>query len=121
MKSVSKICLTGLSSLLVIAPAALAQVNPPTDVSNLALSAPTDSTALIGKITTILKWIQYGLFLVAAFLVILAAYDYLMSRGDAEGIKKAQGTLLYAVIAIVVGLLAGGLPSIVSKILGVGV
>ncbi len=82
------------------------------------LNAVTDEKNLIGKLTTIIKWLQYGLFLVAAFLIILAAYDYLTSRGESEGIKKAQNTLLYAVVAIVVGLLAGGIPSIVKNILG---
>ena len=119
MQTIKKIILP-VSSLIAAIPAfTAAQVTQTPDFSNVAgATAPSTAPELVTKITLIIHWIQYGLFIAGAILIVIAAYDYLFSKGDAEKIKTAQSTLIYAVIALVIGLVAGGLPSVIGSILG---
>ena len=63
--------------------------------------------------------VEYGLFVAATILIVLAAFDYLFSKGDPEKVKAGQNALIYAIVALIVGVLAGGIPKIVGGILGV--
>ncbi len=115
MNSLTSKIYLGLSGLLIFTPSAFARA---VSFESYVDGAPKSSGEFIVKAVNILSWLRYGLFLVAAFLILHAAYDFLFSKGVAEEVKKAQDTLLYAIVAIVVGLLAGGLPSIVKSMLG---
>ncbi len=59
-----------------------------------------------------LSWIvQFVFFIfmtVAVIFIIVAAFQFLTAAGDAEAIKKARTSILYAVIAIVVAVMAYG-------------
>lgn len=67
---------------------------------------------------TIVNLLFAALIFVTIFFVVLAAFKYLTAGGDPEKVKAASHQLLFAAVAIVVALLAKGLPSIVNSIVG---
>jgi hypothetical protein len=67
---------------------------------------------------TIVNLLFAVLIFATIFFVVLAAFKYLTAGGDPEKVKAASHQLLFAAIAIVVALLAKGLPSIVNSIVG---
>ena len=74
---------------------------------------------MFDKIETLLSWFVGIFFLVATVFIIIAAYKYLTAKGDPDAVKEAQNRLIYAVIAIVVAILAYSIPRIVESFLGV--
>ncbi|HVO28550.1 MAG TPA: hypothetical protein VMT81_01025 [Candidatus Paceibacterota bacterium] len=69
---------------------------------------------------TVFSWMFYGLIVLAVVFVVVGAYKYLTSSGEAEKVKSANNTLMYAAIAVAVALLAKAIPSIVASFLGAG-
>ncbi len=70
---------------------------------------------LIGRITNILL---VALIVLAVIFIIMAAFKYLTAGGDSEKVGAANKQILYAAIAVAVGLLATAVPSVVSSIIG---
>ena|SRR3989344_2448012 len=64
-----------------------------------------------------LFWI---LIVAVLIFVVVAAFRYLTAAGDPEKVKKANYTLIYAAVAIVVALIARTLPQIVNSFTGSG-
>ncbi len=77
-----------------------------------------DVVTLIG---TIGRWIFGILIAVAVIYILLAAYKYLTAAGDAEKIKSANHNLIYAAVAVAIGILALGIPQLVGNLFGVSV
>ena len=65
-------------------------------------------------------WFQAFFFIIAAIFIIIAAFTYLTSGGDEDKVKRAKTELIYAVIAIVVALLAFVVVAIMRNFLGGG-
>jgi len=63
-------------------------------------------------------WAFWFLIALAIVFGVIAAYRYLTAAGNAEKVKAANNTLLYAAIAIAVALLARGIPLIVGSFFG---
>ena len=89
--------------------------------------APTNNLNNIGAITgttglicTLINWIFWGLIVLTVVFVLVAAFRYLTAAGEPDKVKEAGNTLLYAAIAVVVALIAKGLPLIVSSFIGGG-
>ena len=87
-------------------------------------SNPTP-TAEISKVQGVLDfvcnifgWMFYFLIALAVLFIVIGAYRYLTSGGNPEKVKGANNTLLYAAIAVAVGLLARSIPLIVADFLG---
>jgi hypothetical protein len=57
------------------------------------------------------------LMIVAVILILIAAFHYLTAAGDPTKVKKAHDMLIYAAVAIAVGLIAKGITFIVRTIL----
>ncbi|MDO8302682.1 MAG: hypothetical protein Q7T18_05535 [Sedimentisphaerales bacterium] len=70
-------------------------------------------------ILSIFDWLFYALIIVTIFFVLMAAFKYLTADGDPGKVSEASKQLLYAAIAIVVGILAVVFPKIVASIIGV--
>jgi len=102
------------SGLLVMSSGALAQnstqVIPPTQ----KFSTFQD---ILGIINTFLSWIFTLLLVLAAIFIILAAFYYLTAGGDEEKISKAKGRLIYAVVAIAIGLVATSVRFVVEQLI----
>lgn len=61
---------------------------------------------ILGIIKTLTTWLLTALITVAVIFVIIAAYKYLTAAGDPEKVKKAGNMIIYAAVAIGIGLLA---------------
>ncbi|MGC9598847.1 MAG: hypothetical protein ABSE18_00465 [Minisyncoccia bacterium] len=88
-----------------------------------AATLPTSTITSTADITTllcdVLNWVYWGLIVVGIMMLLMGGYRYATSAGDPEGVSKANKTLLYAVIAIVVALVAKGVPFIIGSIFSV--
>ncbi len=68
---------------------------------------------------TIVDWIFWGLLILAVIFVLVSAYRYATSSGDPEKVHDAGRTLVFASVAVVVALLAGGLPALIGSFFNV--
>jgi VIT1/CCC1 family predicted Fe2+/Mn2+ transporter len=70
---------------------------------------------------TLINLINIGrnvLFILAGALIIWAAFLFLTSGGAPEKIKTAKNVLIYAILAIVLGLIAFGVAGFVGSLIG---
>jgi len=105
-KRLSVLVSMGLLTVLLVPMLALAQEEPP---------AAGDLWVIIASVT---NWF-YGIFLaLAVIMVIYAGVMFLTAGGDAEKITKARNALMYAVIGVVVALLARSIVPIAKALLG---
>ncbi len=117
MKNFKKVAVAaGAVGLLVMPFLAFAQL-PTTAPTPNATGPVTSVGSVINLINKVLFWIATVFWIVAAIMVFYAAFLYLTAAGDEEKVKKASHTLLYAVVAIAVGLMAYGLPVLVNGFL----
>ncbi len=109
MEKFKKITLWSVLALQVIVPVlALAQQDP-------AVRDFCDVIKVIERITRILLVV---LIVLAVIFIIMAAFKYLTAGGDSEKVAAANKQILYAAIAVAVGLLATAVPRVVGSILG---
>lgn len=98
-------------------------------VLTLAQSTPVTPTPgpiggieqLFGIIVKISNYFFTVLLLLAVIFVIVAAFRYLTAGGEAEDISKAHQSLIYAGVAILVGVLAKTIIFVVGQIAGYSV
>jgi len=80
---------------------------------------PISSTqGIIDLINKVLYWVATLFWIAAAIFIFYAAFLYLTASGEQEKVTKASRQFLYAVVAIAVGLMAYGLPTLVRSFLG---
>jgi len=82
------------------------------------LGSGTTFRSLLGKIFTSLYEI---LLVVIPIIIVVGAFQMLFSSGDPEKFKKGQRTIVYAVIGLVIVLMAQGIVAIVERIFKTGV
>jgi len=99
---------------------ASAQVAQPPVAAPDTIQNISQITGGAGIICTVINWIFWLLIVLTIVFVLVAAFKYLTAAGDPEKVKSAGSTLLYAAIAVVVALIAKGLPLIVSSFIGGG-
>ena len=86
---------------------------------NAPATAPeTDVMVVLDSIT---DWLFAILLIVAAIAIIIAAYFFVTATGDPDRVKKARDFVLYALIGVLVALVAKGLVDLVGKIVSPGV
>jgi len=99
--------------LVALSPAALA-VNPtPPPPSNSAAtqigsgaSATGQSGDLRANIQKVVNILLFVLGLIAVIVIVIAGIRYTTSGGDAAAVKGAKDTILYAIVGLVVAILA---------------
>lgn len=77
----------------------------------------TSGDDIVSLIATIGEWVSIIFWILAVVFILYAGFLYMSAQGSPEKVKKANGQLLYGIIAIVVGLIAYGLPKLVEAIL----
>jgi hypothetical protein len=83
--------------------------------------APVTSLIAVGQtLCNITNWLFYFLIILAVVFIIIAAFKYLTAAGSDEKVTSASHMLLYAVIAIIVGIIAKAVPGLVGSIMGTG-
>jgi magnesium-transporting ATPase (P-type) len=65
--------------------------------------------------TGIISWIFWALIVFSIVMFLVGGYKYAFSRGDPEKVTSANRTLRYAAIAMVVAIVAAGIPLLVSS------
>lgn len=94
-----------LASLLAIPVIGLAQAGPEE-------VPPVDFWEALDNITTYLFGI---LIIIAVMFLIIAGIYFATAQGDAEKVKKARDMVLYALVGVIVGVLAKGLVTFVRN------
>ena len=79
-------------------------------------TGPQSVNQLINIVCTVTRWLFTLFILLAIIFIILAAYKYLTAGGAPEKVKGASQMLIYAVVAIVIAVLARGIPFIVGTL-----
>jgi hypothetical protein len=97
------------------------------DRPSVELKVPSDPNAPIKKsedaLGVVVKFVEYiGIifWIFAAASAFYAAYLYLFAGGNPEMLKRAQKQLWYTIIAIVIGLMAIGLPALIKNLISPG-
>lgn len=92
-----------------------------------AFAQPTLTTGVIQNFDAIenlinkaASWLLGILLALAVVFLVYAAFLYLGSGGDEEKVKSAKNYVIYAVIAVIVGVLAKALVGLVGSFIGVG-
>ncbi len=91
------------------------QVTPPSTQGPV-----TSFDNVLNFIKNILKYTAILFWIAAIFYIFLAAFTYLQAGGDPKKVGEANQRLLYAAVAIAVGLLSYGLPKLIESILTKG-
>ncbi len=63
----------------------------------------------------IIQWLFVILLVVAVIFIVIGGLMYVTAQGDPEKVKKASQYVLYALIGVIVALLARGLVTLVQK------
>ena len=83
-------------------------------------TAPKNLTGFLDVINKIAKWMYNLLLALGVVFVLYAAFLYLLSQGSDDKITTAKRVLIYAIVALVIAVLAGGVSSIVKDALRTG-
>lgn len=73
---------------------------------------------LVDSIMTFTDWIFYILLLIAVIMIILGGFVFMTAAGSPEKASKGRNILVYAVIGIVIAILAKLVPVVVRYIVG---
>lgn len=97
---------------LVLAPAGLAPVNVSAECSGVdcvnqgANNARTGATSIDQVIKNVTNVLLFLVGAVSVIMLVLGGFKYVASNGNADQIKSAKNTILYAVIGLVVAIIA---------------
>jgi hypothetical protein len=69
-------------------------------------AGPTDLFGQAGVFTTIVNILLYIIGAIAVIMLIIGGIRYVTSAGDSSAVTAAKNTILYAIIGIIVALLA---------------
>jgi len=100
MKKLS-LALTGLALATPMSAFAAATIVPP--CNGLTCSPNADATAII---TVVINWILAIAALIAVLMLIIGGILYVTAAGNSDRAKQARQTILYAVIGLIVIVLA---------------
>lgn len=85
----------------------------------VAQDSPVKSVNDVIKIlNNVVKWTYTIFFITAVLFILIAAYKFLFAQDDPEKIKSAKNQIIYAIIAIIVALLAVSFDKIIINFLG---
>lgn len=73
---------------------------------------------MLHTVQYVTNWIFYIIMIVVGIMILYAAFIYLTSQGNPEGPQKANKLITYAIIGLVIALLARAIPAAVRYIIG---
>jgi hypothetical protein len=80
--------------------------NIPKVCSDNAPSGPNPIFGPTGIMTTVIKIISYIIGIAAVIVIIIGAFRMIVSGGDSNSINSARSSILYALVGLVVAVLA---------------
>lgn len=92
------------------------------NLGNQTISGPLDSSVdSLGKIITkALAFIMPMAGIVLLFVLISGGYDYMLSQGNAEKMKSAQGKITSGIIGFILLIASFLIVRVISAIFGIG-
>lgn len=103
-KQLLKIAGTSVFTFLASAPMALAQT------AKSATWFPTISgfgdQDLVVILNNVITWVLYATGAAAVTMLIIGGFQYAISRGDEKAVGKAKNTITYAIIGVVIVIIA---------------
>jgi len=66
-------------------------------------------------VTSIMGWLTFVVGVISVVFIIIGGIRYITSGGDAEKVKKAKNTVLYACIGLAVAILAGAIAAFINS------
>lgn len=117
MKKFLTVAFAFMAMLMVVSPvlAVCTQSDPSGCVPDSGIREVSDVFNLLSKATS---WIFVVLLFMAFIFIIMGAFTYISSKGDPKAVTLAKNYIIYALIGIVVGVLAKGLILAVCSIMG---
>lgn len=76
----------------------------PPDSQSAVCAAKEETVA--GPVQTVISVLLFAIGAISVIMIIVGGFRYVVSNGDASRIKAAKDTILYAVVGLVVALLA---------------
>jgi len=73
---------------------------------------------LLNTVYNVTNWIFYLMMIAVVIIFVAAGAKYMMSSGDAEKTKSAKNMIIFAIVGLVVALVARLIPSVVKLIVG---
>ena len=83
--------------------------------------APTSNWGmycLINTINNVTNWLFYILLIAVVLMGVIGGVIYMSSTGDAEKAEKGKKVIIYAIVGLVLALIARLIPSVVRLIIG---
>ncbi len=113
-----KIITAGILAAILLAPAfAIGQITDPFSGTEPTLESDiTNYSSLMTRVQLIAKYMLGILLALAVIFLIVAAFYYLTSGGEEKSVTKAKNYLIYAIVAVAIGLLAQGIVIVISSI-----
>lgn len=75
---------------------------------------------MLGTVYYVTNWIFYIILVAVMIMILYAAFLFLTSSGSPEKAGKATKVITYAIIGMVIGLLARAIPAAVRYFVGMG-
>ncbi len=118
MKKFLTVAFAFMALLLVVTPAlATCTLDDP---SGCTPNPPIRTTAeLFNFLSKVTSWMFVTLLFLAFIFIVVGAFTYVSSKGDPKAVTLAKNYIIYALIGVVVGVLAKGLILAVCSIMGV--
>ncbi len=88
------------------------------DINDKINDLPNSSGVTADTLLNILYWIYGAAGLIAVAVIVYGGIKYIMSQGDPGKTKQASQILAYAVIGLVVVLLAGAITAFATGMIG---
>ncbi len=75
-------------------------------------------TELQGNVKNILNTVYFWVAIIAVIVIIIGGVKYMTSQGDAGKVKSAKDTIMYAIIGLIVTLLAFAITNFILRSVG---
>ncbi|MBI2642612.1 MAG: hypothetical protein HYW97_02095 [Candidatus Wildermuthbacteria bacterium] len=89
---------------------------PPSQYRLPFTGIPTQGEAVLDLINLVASWVFAIFVAVSIIFIVMGAFEFVTAQGDPAKITKARQSLIYAVIGIVLALIAVGLPFVIRNI-----
>ena len=73
------------------------------------------ATGAVNLFVTIVQWAYTIFYIVAVLFILVAAYNFIQGGSNPKAVETAKAQLKYAVIAIVVALIASGVSLVLQR------
>ena len=111
------ISLVALLGVVTLVPSYDALAKPATEIQKgVDASGGSDSGGTLGqRIQTLVNVLLFILGAIAVVMIVIGGIRYTTSNGDAGSIKSAKDTILYAVVGLIVAMIAYAIVNFVVK------